>query len=203
MRIIGLLRDVAVTVTIIIPIGGMCVAVAEERAPIAGAVAILSGGGTQLIDPENRMKAASSIEDFCRPVAQAIPTLSPREQDWLNTEINSPRATAAYDSIEYSKLFAGRSARACVSLTERIREQLQSNAQSYEMSLWAMLAGRLIDPIFKSRVNRLQQAGVVQFRKEITLSLAISEQVGRDILGSIVVPYLANEAGATLAPDLP
>jgi hypothetical protein len=63
------------------------------------------------LQPEDRRKVVAAIGAYCYTYANAVPRLSPREQDWLDVEMSSDRAHLVISSVEFSKWVVGERAR--------------------------------------------------------------------------------------------
>jgi len=197
------MRGVTAKITILIlTIGmiGMPPALAKEGSPWAQAITtLLKGTDRQPLQQRDRVKVARNIAEFCRPIADAIPTLAPREEDWLDIELQSPRFMAATKTIEYSKSQAGIRSRNCLHMTEKLLKILEIDtdiARRSEALLWGLLADQILEPDFHWNIDNLMRKGVVQFTEEDMDEIKLAPSLGRAIVQSILVPHLIDEAGA-------
>jgi hypothetical protein len=202
MRLIRLLRDFIAKISVLILITGSPAALAEERPPLIEAwITLLESPDFQLPQSADRLKVTRKLGEFCGSIADSIPTLSPREQDWLDTEMNSPRIESVIDAIEFSKFYAGRAARNCLGHTKSLQQALHQGNRKSEALVWALLAGELLDSDFHWHVDNLRRKGVVRISEEDSDTVEFTPAVGQEILNKILVPHLLIESGAKLAPN--
>jgi len=204
MRIIGLWRGVIPTITALILVAEIPSAFADEHTPIAAAYMPLVMKDS--LEFSDRVKVAQNIGDFCRPIADAIPTLSPREQDWLRAEMNAggSRFDAALSSPEVSKQYTGRVARNCVSYAETLGKLLATDTESARRSqavFWALLATELLSEDFDWRVGQLRRKGIIRFQEADMAGIKLMPRLGQEIVKKILVFHLADEAGMQIAPS--
>jgi hypothetical protein len=189
------LRNIISTTIVLIWIVGKPAAIADEDS-WAAAIGNLAQG--------DRVEAANNIGEFCGLIAQAIPTLSPRERDWLDLELHSPRALATTKTIEFSKKFAGETARGCVAYTEILLTLPEKNPETIQPSeafLWAQLASQLLKPDFHWHVDNLQRNGVVSFSKVMMAQIQLVPMLGKTILDKIIISHLRNEISPNAVPS--
>lgn len=145
------------------------------------------------IDPvdqtvEQRRRLAHSLANHCRSLAEAIPTLSPRENEWLNVELEK-RRMAAVDSIEFAKRITGSISKSCLTDAEALSGPIARREENFR---WARLATTLIYDSFGPLLEVLHQNKSVFLPKErVKETELLHPLVGRHILERIVMPYLA------------
>jgi hypothetical protein len=163
----------------------------EAEPNAAGQAALILS--KDVLAPEDRRKAAAAIGAFCYTYANAIPRLSPREQDWLDEELSSARALIAMGSVEYSKSIAGKDARDCVSYTISLGTTsvvTSSVATRQETLHWALLAWDLLEPDFQYYISRLAHAQAVVLSEDQIKMSGLGPILGRLIIRNIVIPHL-------------
>jgi hypothetical protein len=144
-------------------------------------------------------QALEWLEGFKR-LNQQIPTLSPREQEWLEREYDNqvgpgrftPRARAAFDSPEYQKRLA-RERLDQILFALGVLVNAEQLTTATEVQAWAELASGMMDPQLWQSVTVLVERksvspeinGVKQFYLENHVAWA------QGVLNRVVVPYLA------------
>jgi hypothetical protein len=194
MRIIGLLRFIISALVLAI---GIPAASADNDNPYRESFKLLLL--EESLGHPDRVKIAQGIGGFCRSLADAIPTLSPREQEWLDTELEASgqRFSAALSSPEASKSVTSRAANNCATLAEALRERLASDTESARRSeavLWAYLAVELLSQNFEMHIDNLTSRGIVRFDKVHETSIQLMPRAGIGIVEKILAVHLANEA---------
>ena len=152
----------AALLTITLTLGSSGVAVAGEAADLIRKVYLeyeLSETHT-LTNKSERVDLAKGIHKFCLKYSQAIPRLSPRESDWLESEIRSGRAINASQTTEYYKRVTSIISDNCLSLSVELQKSIPVKN---EMHLWATLASKIKSNDFKLYLTELID------KKEITL----------------------------------
>lgn len=151
-------------------------------------LAILQGR----VDADGRQSAAAAAAAMCKKFAAAIPTLSPRESEWLDAEIAASRIVSIMQTVEMSKRVAGQSSRHCVSLSETIASG--SKAIEIEMAMWSRLAVELLDRDFHWHVNNLVRSKTISLADDEVKVLEFAPSFGRAIVERIIAPYLEQRA---------
>lgn len=90
---------------------------------------------------------------------EAIPVLSPREEQWLEGELGSVRAARTMNSREFALRQAKRNAGGLLGLARRLTEKRDRAAQARD---WLWFAYALIDPDDAVELARLEAEGVIQ-----------------------------------------
>lgn len=149
------------------------------------------------VTADDRAAGASALRDFCKLYADAIPTLSPREQDWLDAEMKSGRWFAALSTTEYSKNHASQRSRNCFAYAEQLvglTMKRTAAARRREALVWALLANELLDPDWRAHVENLARHHLVDLSNQEMLGLETTPRIGRAIVEGILIPHLLSEA---------
>ena len=136
-----------------------------------------------ILGPEER-EAAKGIAEICRRYADRIPTLSPREQEWLESEFRSPRAEAASRSVESSKKEAGEIARYCVRYAEAAQK---AQDRTTAVITWIFLVRTFLKPDFRWHIGNLAAKGEVGFSEHDVDVIETLHWLGGEILEKIVL----------------
>jgi hypothetical protein len=146
------------------------------------------------LKPEERRKALAAIGAFCYTYANAVPRLSPREQDWLDLEMSSQRTMLAMSSLEFSKWIAGERAHNCanyaITLSTTTGVVTSSVVTRQEVLLWTLLAWNLLESDFRHHVSRLAHAQLVLLSEDQIKMSGAGPLVGRLIIENVIIPYL-------------
>src|SRR4030095_4316672 len=86
------------------------------------------------VSAKNRAVAARELQQFCQHYVDKIPTLSPRESDWIDAEMKAGRIEPVIHSIEFSKRYASTRATKCLTYAERLLKTQGNNSDSVTKS---------------------------------------------------------------------
>jgi hypothetical protein len=145
------------------------------------------------LNAEDRQTASTAIAEFCKTFANAVPTLSPREQDWLDAELASDRVFAATGSLEFSKRVAGERARGCFKYAMNLSSPEAVTAMvatRHELLIWSLLAWELSEPDFQYHLARLVQSQSVVLQKDEIEMSRVGPTMARLILRNVLIPPL-------------
>ena len=159
------------------------------------------------LNPAQRQQLARLWGEDIKRLNDAIPTLSPSQEAWLQREyhdeiasgIYTSRALNAMNSREYyiwlAKSFASSNATIVAKLADG-----KAADRNEEALLWAILANSLLDREFGQAVLALVDERVIDksvLGKDDYIQHYIENQQlwGQTILARLVIPYLADTAG--------
>jgi len=141
---------------------------------------------------EQRKSLANWIAAECEAILEKTPSLSPREQDWLNKETKEGRFEQAYQSPEYSKDFIRTNAQSCWSLSHII-PAIASEKQ--EMRYWASLIRVLLESDWGWHVeNARTKGGVIALTDNDVSTAKLFEMYGKRLYNKIILPYVSDLA---------
>lgn len=146
-------------------------------------------------DRENRRAIARDLEATFAGLDKQVPTLSPTQEQWLQTEerdqTNSARSLAAMDSIEYNISVVKPRTQEVIATLERIRIGKFAN-KNEEVALWAQVCVWLSDHMYWQAVRMLGDKRVVREKIDGDDSLYFHNftNTAHAILEKIVIPHL-------------
>ena len=156
-------------------------------------------------DEEYRQNRAKQWrEEFTKLNAQ-IPTLSPAEERWLNTEIDdtiaeaegkyTSRALEAMDSREYQIRVTKPHVQALIRILDRIVSSSYRN-ESQEALLWAQLVALFISQEFWQSIDHLVRLNIFEEKTGILDGRYHENHVlwGQQILYDVVITYLSSNS---------
>lgn len=145
-------------------------------------------------DREGRRALARDFEATFAALDQQVPTLSPSQEKWLQTERDQARASrslAAMDSIEYQISVVKPRTRVIIATLERIYAGKTAD-KNEEVALWAQLCVWLSDHQYWQAVRALGDKRVVREKIEGDDSLYFENftNTAHAVLEKIVIPHL-------------
>ena len=168
------------------------VAQSEPTSPLGEAFVIVAELEPINQKPERRRLLARKIAEHCKIYAAAIPTLSPREDDWLDREYKE-RPVAAIETLEFAKRMAGEVARSCLDYAEKLSQPLDINEENFQ---WARLATLLLYDPFTDFLSKLSANKMVYLSQQDISAPSLWPTLSRHILERIILPFLALELAA-------
>jgi len=145
-------------------------------------------------------KAAHEWLEGFKRLDQEIPTLSPREREWLEREYDNqvasgrftPRALAAMDSPEYQKRIA-RERLDRILFALGVLVNAGNLPAETEVKAWVELASGMMDPELWQAVTALVERKAVSSEINGVKQFYLENHVGwaQGVLNRVVVPYFA------------
>lgn len=176
------------------------------QADISPAQAALNTG--ELLTPNMRIQLAKEWSIDIKKLNEAIPTLSPSQQEWLRREYdennvpygNVRRAIEASNSKEYNIHAAKSIAAANADLISKLASGEIKDLRK-ETALWAALSANLLNYDANIAIMKLANMRILEYSITNTqgsndpeIALHVRRAQGYAILTGIVIPFLYNKA---------
>ena len=151
------------------------------------------------VEEGDRAVIAAGLAAMCQRAADVVPTLSPRENEWLDSELHSSRERllSAAASVEFSKRYVGSVLRNCShSAGEILKLKSVENENFKRMSeelLWAKLVATLSREDIRSHIDNLSNHGVVPIGDDDMSGPRLAPMIARLILDGIVIPLMSEK----------
>ncbi len=138
-----------------------------------------------------RHSAAGAFGRLCATFQAKVLPLSPREHDWLESQLRGPVASQAMHSPEYSRQYLTDLTERCGALARRVSNEGEPNgALQFEIALWGQLVSVLLDEDFEWHVQNLQRAGTVSFTADDILASTGIRSAAQAVYDRIILQYL-------------
>lgn len=146
--------------------------------------------------PVLRREAAASIHAYCGWISDLVPTLSPKEEDWLRGEMKaSPeRFFAATETAEYSKNFLSERIKLCLKDANLIEAMALGDTSLAEAAYWSDLATFFTETDVGHHLKRLVDRDIVTMDRIDLQGVQLLPSVATEILAKYLTPYLIVKA---------
>lgn len=159
----------------------------EVRNRWSQAYVALNDGEGQMLRQTGRMISADVIKAYCERYWKQVPSLSPREQDWLQSELKI-RVESAINTPEFARRRAGEFLETCAANIETIKS---SKGTTREAVHWGVVASMLSKRDLYTYVARLNGTGGVRFSKDDLEDLELAPSLASLIVERILIPALS------------
>lgn len=191
----GRLQEMIVIAAVFMALSGTTAAQKIDDSFVS-ALAALHGEKGAAIGRAQRATAAQATSVFCQKYSRMIPSLSPREQDWLTNEMRD-RPAAAFKSAEFARKQAGDLLDSCLMTTKAIIENKEPRREAL---FWAFLARDIGNSTLSLYVGDLNRRGQIEISKDELDTLELAPAISRSILNGILVPALGLVEGWSQIP---
>jgi hypothetical protein len=166
--------------------------VAEEKSPFGDAVTLLLDGDG-LLPADDRKKLAKGLMNACGDLERKIPSLSPREDDWLDAEINAERIMSVYSTPEFAKRQSRRTLADCRTVAQALSGNLPAPNETLG---WSMLISALLDRNISDHVQLLKRTNAAAITDQDISAVSFFPFVAKWIVDRILTPRLVDALGA-------
>lgn len=162
--------------------GTLC---ANEPTPLGPALTVLAQDNA--VSSEDRQVVAKGLETFCRRLSGKIPTLSPRENDWVNAEIEAGRILSLYHSEEFAKRQSKTTLEVCQLRALALLNNLPVSGESY---LWSLLLESIMDHNLRDHIKNIQTSNSGNITDEDIASVSLLPMMAQLIVIKILTPTI-------------
>lgn len=139
-------------------------------------------------DREKAKDIATHIASYCKSEFRLIPSISPREKEWIDKEIDADRVKSVGSTPEYSKMYIRRFADRCIAMTHELMNA-ENNLLYYTAGLATTLVGAdelgwHMENLNKFNISKFSAESISEADQAVHLT-------GVTLLKSIVVKGLA------------
>lgn len=166
---------------------GMAQAVTAQTIPSPPEIIYTKLINATLESKPSRQAVAIAIGQYCSAISARVPRLSPRERDWLSSELNSNRTLTAMGTPEFARSALGQSLDSCIEITDFLKTAIPIKS---EMGLWARVAANLSDGDVGIYAQRLRSAGIMNLTATELDAIQSSTTLTAPLLTTLVVPFL-------------
>lgn len=139
------------------------------------------------VSNEDRKVVAKIFETFCGKLNGKIPTLSPRENDWLNAEIDARRGLSLYDSEEFAKRKSKQTLGQCHHRASVLSNDWQAGG---EVLLWALFVSSILDHNLLNHIENLRDSNSFDITDRDVAFVSIFPMMADEILNKILIPTM-------------
>ncbi len=147
------------------------------------------------ISRDKRTLVAEAFVNQCGAMNAKVPALSPRESDWLESEINAGRIVGALRSAEYAQREAKAILAGCEQSALIVRNAINSQSEALEACAWSFLLGAILDTSFEEHVQYLKKTRTATFTDQDVEASGLFAFAAGVIVRKIVTPMLGRSAG--------
>lgn len=145
-----------------------------------------------------KITVGQGFEQVCGDLETRIPTLSPKEEIWVESEIEGGRVKSLYDSEEFAKRQAKRTLRECYLFASFLRNTIESYRENspenkYEVLLWLNLLNATTDWNLRPHVENLVRKKVPQITQIDADMLSFFNISSSLIIRNILIPMMKRE----------
>lgn len=137
-----------------------------------------------------RNHVAESFSNFCHGLNRKIPALSPKEQDWLESEIETGRASSLVGTVEFAKWQAKRTLSECVYTAQLLEDAIATNNSKNEIYKWTMLIIPLLDGSILNDINILKSTSRARITDKERTIVGMFKIFAKLIVEKILAPRL-------------
>lgn len=182
-----------VSVLLLVTATGAAPANAVVPEPFKRAADILVG--KKSISQDDRLLIAGGFADGCRKMNKKIPALSPKENDWLESEIRSGRFEAALRSLEYAKRETKNTLQACEQASTDLKNAIVSNSEPLEALAWSAFLNTILDSSLEEHVQHLKASREAPLTDQDLDVPRVLPFLAKAIINRVLTPILAKGAG--------
>jgi hypothetical protein len=139
------------------------------------------------VSKEDRMTIAKGLASACGKMDKKIPELSPRENDWVESEINAGRIEEVYSSVEFAKREAKLTFYFCYNFAKKI-EWLDKGNEPTDTLLWSNLLGQILDHNLLSHLQNLKKSNVAKIDDDDVSVVKMFPIISHGIVNRILIP---------------
>lgn len=181
------------TIFLIFPAGS----VAQENKPtvFGEALDLLFKSPDVELSNIEKITVARGFEQVCGEMERRIPTLSPKEENWVESEIAANRIESLFGSEEFAKRQSKRTLRDCYLFSSGIRKAIESYGDKqpeikYEARLWLHLLTATTDWNLKSHLDNLVSRRVPQITQKDANAVSLCDMSSSLIIRKILIPMM-------------
>jgi hypothetical protein len=161
----------------------------SEKAPFAEAFTLLISDVN--FSNKERRTVAKGFQDICGQIYKKIPSLSPRERQWLDVEIQEGRGMALLSSVELAKRGTKHAFGNCEIYSKDFLGK-PGASDIREAYAWTILLREILAPYLSTRLETLQNKKVATFSKHELAVVSSFSDLSYRVLGKIVTPLLSS-----------
>lgn len=139
---------------------------------------------------QRRQIIASDFEAGCKRMNVRIPALSPREEAWLQTEMDEGRVEAALSSPEAARRQAKSILGTCAHYANILARVIGSQTSLEEARLWLSFLSSIVDANLEDWVRILARHNVGHYNDDDIRTVSIFHRFSEPTITKIILPLL-------------
>lgn len=144
------------------------------------------------LSQQQRILVARGLAERCGELQEKIPTLSPREEEWVERERSAGRAEQLYASVEFAKQEVKYTFQVCFESAEALVESVANNAPN-ELLLWSFLMQATASWTLFDHMNTVKRSDAAGITAEDISFVTTLGLVTSRIIATILRPGLQDQ----------